>query len=305
MIEQGNINCAGERLCRHLPFENIAYGAPMKEFFSSILHDLHQPLVAIQLFAHSGREICGEEATSSDKLRRLFEGVGESVDLTIRTIGRLRSFVNGKPPSIEPTDVNQAIEEVVRLAEIVARSRGISIEEKLEPGLDCISADCGALQEAFLNLLFNAIEAIDHDGERRVSISTRSAGDAIEIEVADTGCGVPRELQDRLFETAFTTKPQGNGLGLGIVREIVRQHGGSISLRHSSPDAGTSFCVRLPVRLDELGNSAAVPSATDSGAARRRGSAQSNGPAVSRRSSGSRVECKKLKRAQRRLAQPA
>jgi signal transduction histidine kinase len=247
MIDQSNIICAGDELLSHGTFDDIESGAPMKQFFSSILHDLHQPLVAIQLFAHSGREICGDEVTSSDKLRRLFEGVGESADLTIRTIARLRSFVDGRAPTIETTDVNQAIGEVVRLAEIVARSRGIVIEEKLEPGLDSIWADCGALQEAFLNLMFNAIEAIDDARERRVTISSRSTSDAIEIEVADTGCGIPQERQDQLFETAFTTKPQGSGLGLGIVREIVRRHGGSISLRYSDPDAGTSFCVRLPL----------------------------------------------------------
>jgi signal transduction histidine kinase len=247
------------------------------------LHELHQPLVAIRLFADNGRAICKEKPTP-DKLRALFEGVGESADLTIRTIGRLRSFLSGKTPTLEPTDVNQAIQEIVRLAEIVARSRGIEIVETLEPGLDCVWADRGALQETFLNLLYNAIEAIDHEGERRVSICTRSAGDAIEIEVADTGCGIPEELRGKLFETAFTTKPQGSGLGLGIARDIVRQHGGSISLRHSNPDVGTSFCVRLPLnhRPHDSANIEALSRPAETRPFERRGRAHADGAAANR-----------------------
>jgi signal transduction histidine kinase len=80
-------------------------------------------------------------------------------------------------------------------------------------------------------------------------VSTRRAGDAIEIEVTDTGCGIAEEHRDRLFDPEFTTKPEGHGLGLGIVRDIIAQEGGSLCLLRSKVGEGTSFCIRLPTSL--------------------------------------------------------
>jgi signal transduction histidine kinase len=230
-------------------FDDFAAVMPSKQIFSSILHELNQPLVAIRLFAANGRTVCEGEPVSAATLEALFEGIYESTELTIQTIGRLRSFVNGQTPMFQPTDVNQAVAEILRLAEIVARSRGVKIVETLEPGLECVWADRGALQQAILNLVFNGIEAIDHEVERSVSVCTRSRDDAIEIEVADTGCGIDEDHRDSLFAPQFTTKPEGSGLGLGIARDIIMQHGGSLSLLESRPGEGARFCVRLPASL--------------------------------------------------------
>jgi signal transduction histidine kinase len=180
-----------------LAFAALTPGAPMKLFLSSMLHELHQPLVAIRLCAESGRANCAGGSFSVEKLGALFEAVGESVEMTLRTIGGLRGYVKGQEPTISPIDLNQAVSEVIRLAAIVARSRGIALVELLEPGLGCIWANRGALEQALCNLVFNAIEAIDEQGERRVSVSTRSAGDAIEVVVTDTGCGIPRTIRTR------------------------------------------------------------------------------------------------------------
>jgi signal transduction histidine kinase len=237
----------------------LELGAPLRLLFSSILHELNQPLVAIRLCADSGCASCESGTVPAEKLRALFEAVSESADLTLRTIGRLRGIVQGQAPTISPTDVNQAVSEVLRLAQVVASSRGISLVGTLEPDLGCIWADRGALQQAILNLVFNAIEAIDQESERRVSVSTRCAGDAIEIVVADTGCGIVAEHQHRLFEPEFTTKPQGSGLGLGIALDIVLQHGGSLSLLRSRRGEGSSFCVSMPVNLNRVVEQALPP----------------------------------------------
>jgi len=251
MTYQGKVASAATT-AHQLPmatFDDVASIMPSKQLFSSVLHELQQPLVAIRLFAANGRTICEGGAASAAMLENLFEGIGESAEMTIRTIGRMRGFVNGQAPSIQPTDVNQAVADVLRLAEIVARARDITIVEALEPGLDCVWANRGALQQAILNLVFNAIEAIDLEVERRISVCTRGTGDRVEIVVADSGYGIPEELHDRLFEPAFTTKPQGSGLGLVIARDIIAQHGGSIELLESQPGKGASFCISLPVTL--------------------------------------------------------
>jgi signal transduction histidine kinase len=232
-------------------FDALTPGAPMKLFLSSMLHELHQPLVAIRLCAESGRAHCEGGGFSVEKVGALFEAVGESVEMTLRAIGGLRGYVKGQEPTISPIDLNQAVSEVIRLATIVARSRGIALVELLEPGLGRIWANRGALEQALSNLVFNAIEAIDEQGERRVSVSTRSAGDAIEVVVTDTGCGIAPDHQDKVFEPEFTTKPQGSGLGLAIAREVIAQQGGALFLLRSRLGEGTSFCLRLPARTSQ------------------------------------------------------
>jgi hypothetical protein len=165
----------------------------------------------------------------------------------MRTIGRLRDFVKGRAPTIAPTDVNAAVSEVLRLCEIVAHSRSIVINEALDPDLTCIWADRGALQQALCNCLFNALEAIDVQSGGCVLVSTRAVGDAIEIVVEDTGCGIAAERQDAIFEAEFTTKPEGNGLGLAIARHSIMQQGGTLSLLRSKVGEGSGFCLSLPL----------------------------------------------------------
>lgn len=216
------------------------------QFLSSILHELQQPLVAIKLFAAQGQRSCGESAPSTDALHSHFEGIYDSAMLTLKTIAQLRRLVNGQAMLFELVDINNAVAEIIHLAEIVGRARGISIVHSLEPDLDFVLADRVSFQHAVLNLLFNGIEAIDGQQGGRVTIRTRSAADTVEIAVADTGSGIAEAIRGKLFEPHFTTKPEGSGLGLAIARSIVEEHGGTIDLARAKAGEGATFRLRLP-----------------------------------------------------------
>jgi two-component system NtrC family sensor kinase len=128
------------------------------------------------------------------------------------------------------------------------RSSAIIKDYAATPPLSCAPQE---LQQVFLNLVMNAAQAIDEDGEIRVK--TRTMDDFILVYVEDDGRGIPPEMVRRIFDPFFTTKAvgEGTGLGLGIAFEIVRKHGGEIGVE-SEPGEGTVFCVRLPIHADRM-----------------------------------------------------
>jgi signal transduction histidine kinase len=132
----------------------------------------------------------------------------------------------------------------LRVTAVVEKDYGVL------PLVACASQE---LQQVFLNLVLNASQAIAQSGTIRVR--TEAQNRSVMVWIEDDGCGIEPDLVDRIFDPFFTTKPvgEGTGLGLGIAHEIVRKHGGEITI-DSKPGRGTAFCVRLPVRADTLGD---------------------------------------------------
>ncbi len=110
-----------------------------------------------------------------------------------------------------------------------------------------IEGHLDALSRVFRNLLGNAVEALGTRADGRIDVTLKGEGEAVEIAIADNGPGVPAEDRDRVWDPDFTTKKRGTGLGLALVRQTVRAHGGEVELRAS--DEGACFAVRLPVSL--------------------------------------------------------
>jgi signal transduction histidine kinase len=161
-------------------------------------------------------------------------------------------FVRPMRLQVERTGVAEAVKAAVQLAETKARRGAVSVEINVPEGLPEIQGDQHQLAQLFTNLLMNAYEAMNGSG--RITISAGSVRiddglegrDAVLVEFADEGPGMPQDIADRVFDPFFTTKPQGSGLGLAIVRKIVDAHDGSIDLR-TSPGQGTMIRVTLPV----------------------------------------------------------
>jgi len=128
---------------------------------------------------------------------------------------------------------------------------GVTIETQFEPALPVVPASPSEMQQVLLNLVNNAIDALDEKGGV-VTIRTRTEADQVVIEVADNGQGIPASQLTRIFEPFFTTKPvgEGTGLGLSICYGLVRKHGGDITVE-SEPGVGSTFRVRLPIRSAE------------------------------------------------------
>jgi CheY-like chemotaxis protein len=145
--------------------------------------------------------------------------------------------------------VHQVLEDVARLTapqwrdKPQAEGRPIQLDVKSEPGC-WINGSPAELREAITNLIFNAVDALPHGGS--IALRTRRLGEHVAIEVADTGSGIPREVQARVFDPFFTTKGEhGTGLGLPQVLAIVEKHGGTIEL-DSAPERGTTIRVKFP-----------------------------------------------------------
>ncbi len=178
---------------------------------------------------------------------------------------QLLTFSRNDPVSLQPTDVNSLILELSTLLERLLPAN-VSLRLELEPGIPTAYCDSTMIEQTLVNLVVNARDAIDGEGKIAVTTSQQqfSEGDQllsgsvkpgqfISISVRDTGCGIPTELHDKIFEPFFTSKAsgQGTGLGLSVIFGIVKQHDGFIHLE-SAPDLGSSFTLYLPIAAQDL-----------------------------------------------------
>ena len=161
---------------------------------------------------------------------------------------KLLSFARKTDSRVEDVAVNDLLEEMVSLSAQRARYSKVSIETDLAEGLPPLHVSQTELQQVFLNLINNALDAMNQTGGS-LKISTHQEGDKIVVEVADTGPGIPRANLARIFDPFFTTKPvgKGTGLGLSICYGIIKKMGGEIDV-NSVLDLGTTFRIQLPVR---------------------------------------------------------
>lgn len=178
------------------------------------------------------------------------ESIVVQIDRVSRIISSLLDVVRPQPPKLEPTSVPQAVADLWPLLSLAARQRGIDLVRAIDDGLPEVRADAGQVQQILINLVVNALEATQHGGRVTVAVRavSRGAQPGVTVAVADTGSGIASELHERIFESFFTTKPrgQGTGLGLGICRDIARAHGGDLQLE-SEPGVGSTFTLWLPV----------------------------------------------------------
>ena len=208
---------------------------------AGVCHEVTNPLTSL----HSIVQILRAEKHPSQAL--LDKGLANIALNVKRILDISRRLVKFSRVGDEPR-LRFAIDDAIEEAAVVLRHEGlldhIELQHQPDPSA-MVFGNAGQAREIFLNLFVNAAQAMA--GRGRLSIATRSAGQTIEVLVSDTGPGVPAALAGRIFEPFFTTRAdqQGTGLGLAISTEMALEHGGSIELRHSSPQ-GAVFCVTLP-----------------------------------------------------------
>jgi len=176
--------------------------------------------------------------------------VATDVERATRRIHDLVTAVRGyaymdRAPVREPTDIGHGLESTVQVMRAEANRKGVALRVDIAPGLPMVSAVGPDLNQAWANLLQNALDAVHAGGE--VWVSARAEQGAVVVRVNDDGAGIAPELQPRIFDPFFTTKPEGEGVGLGLdmVRRIVRNHQGAVEF--DSGPGRTEFRVRLPV----------------------------------------------------------
>jgi two-component system sensor kinase FixL len=172
-----------------------------------------------------------------------------------QVIRRLRDFVSRGDSERRVEDVKKLVEEASALALVGVKDKGVRVRFDLSPRTDFVLADKVQVQQVLLNLIRNAIDAMEESDRRELMIATAPAPDnMVEISVADTGAGIAPEIAAQLFQPFVTSKRQGMGVGLSISRTIVEAHGGSITQR-PNPGGGTVFSFTLPgVTKEEFGD---------------------------------------------------
>lgn len=237
---------AHEREIQNLQSEllHVSRLSAMGQMASSLAHELNQPLTATTNYLTAARRFldAGNAGRASETLTKASEQTLRAGQI----IKRLRDFVSRGETEKRVVPLQQLVEEASALALVGAKERGVRVEYRFDPAATNVLVDRVQIQQVLLNLLRNAIEAMEGCERRELAISTeRINSELIEISVADTGPGLPPEVEARLFEPFITTKREGMGLGLSICREIVEAHGGRMSAQR--PDAGgTIFRFTVP-----------------------------------------------------------
>ncbi len=213
----------------------------MGEMAAGIAHEIRNPLGSLELFAsHLVEELRGSPH------EELAGHVLKGLQNLSRVTGNLLLFARKVELKRRPVDLAEILSEALLYARAAVRAKGVSLDEALAPAP--VDADPDLLRQAFLNLLLNAVQAVDEGGRIRVSVEPDPAEDppVARLRVGDDGPGVPLEALEKVFDPFYTTRAQGVGLGLAIVQHIVSAHGGWVSVG-TDDLGGAAFVVGLPL----------------------------------------------------------
>jgi len=190
------------------------------------------------------------KATSPDinEIRQILADIRRDDQRASEVIRRLRSVLKKRPFEIKDTELNDTVREAIGLVTALADGRRITLAYAPAAAELHVKGDPVQLQQVVLNLIINALDAVSEADmkKREVSVSTGRAGSYAEIRIADTGSGIAVGDLANIFNPFFTTKPQGMGMGLAIVKTIVEAHHGTIAAENQ-PSGGALFTIRLPI----------------------------------------------------------
>jgi len=236
---------AKQRDAAHRTARLIALG----EFASAIAHELNQPLAAIATYNHSCMRMLESGNLDTGELQQAMHVCRDQAKRAGKIIQRLRSLLRPPGPAFAEQNLNELVGAVLRLAEPEAREAGIRFERQLAPKAPVVRADRLLVEQVAVNLIRNAMEAVQElpAERRRIIVATRVEADGSgTLSVADLGEGVPETLKAGLFDPFVTNKPGGLGLGLSICRSVVEAHGGRIRHEANARASGAVFAFTLP-----------------------------------------------------------
>jgi signal transduction histidine kinase len=219
--------------------------ASVGDLSAVIAHEIRNPLTGIRTTI----QYVGGKMPRDSTLRGDLEEVIKELDRIEQFTTDLLQFARPKSFQLVEQDINPILETVLDNLEIPLAEAGITVRRDLAPNLPGLPFDRDAIQQVFLNIVLNAIEAMPGGGQFRISSSVRRYRSRLAVEVAfsDTGCGISEDVIDKIFDPFFTSKPSGTGLGLSISLQILREHGGRITVRNRS-QGGVTFRLSFPVR---------------------------------------------------------
>ena len=221
--------------------------ATLGQLAAGVAHEINNPLGAILMYTH----LSLEEMEAENPCRKNLEKVAGETTRCKDIVKGLLDFARQTEPKVEESDVNEILKRTLSLVENQAVFQNVIINRQLSPSLPMVMMDTSQIQQVFTNIIMNAAEAVEEEGELTVVTGMAPDNKHIEIEFTDTGCGIPPENHEKIFDPFFTTKEvgRGTGLGLAISYGIITRHKGTIDIK-SKPGKGSTFIVRLPLKIE-------------------------------------------------------
>jgi signal transduction histidine kinase len=217
------------------------------EMAASLAHEIKQPIAAAITSANSCIEWLAHEPPNLDRARAAANKVDKYGNRAAEIIDRIRSLYKKSPSQRKLVDLNQIIHEMLTLLKGEADRCSVAMRTELAAELPKVRAERVQLQQVFMNLMLNAIEAMQDEGGE-LTVKSQLEDSQLLLSVSDTGVGLPAEKMEQIFSAFFTTKSQGSGMGLAISRSIVESHGGRLWAT-ANHGRGATFHFTLPAEV--------------------------------------------------------
>jgi len=218
----------------------------MNELSTNLAHEINQPLGAIMNNVSAGRILIEKQKEGTGELSEILDDIGRDADRAAQIIRSVRSNIEQKNISFQKLNINDIIQNVSRLYQKSVHEKQITLHLHLMQDSAYIKGDVISLQQVLVNLIANALEAMRHAPVKKLRISSvKQSPDVITVGVSDSGTGVDSVRKEKMFSSFFTTKKGGLGMGLGICKTIIADHGGRIWFENNQ-DAGATFYFSLP-----------------------------------------------------------
>lgn len=229
---------------------HVSRVSEMGQMASALAHEINQPLAAASNYLHAAQRLYARrDEEGAGRVDEAIALAGEQVERASQILRRLRTFIKkGEPPELRAEDVAKLMEEGSAIALVGARDRGVTVRLQAAANLPTVLVDKIQIQQVIVNLMRNAVEAMEQSPRRELTLDATLAADGrqVAMRVIDTGPGLAPEVAERLFQPFVTTKQHGMGVGLSICRSIVEGQGGKL-VAERNPEGGTIFSFTLPV----------------------------------------------------------
>ena len=217
--------------------------AAVGKLAAGIAHELGNTLAIIG----SSAQFLLKEFNENHPYRAYLEAIDRNVSSAVRIIQRLLSFAKPKELSLNPIDITQVLEKACLLLKGQFAKHNIRIFRRYSREVPQVLVDAEQMEQVFINILLNSIHAMESGGSVTLATNFNSEKGFVEVDLSDTGRGIPLEHLDKIFDPFFTTKDEGAGLGLSVCHRLIQAHGGCISVE-SQEGEGTKFIISLPAR---------------------------------------------------------